>query len=261
MMTPDRTWQLVWQDEFDGADGAKPDPLKWDFDIGGEGWGNAEWEYYTDKAENVALTGNGALAITARAATPVQADTLPCWYGTCRYTSGRLLTRKRFEFAYGRVEARIKLPYGQGIWPAFWMLGDNIGAIGWPHCGEIDIMENIGREPSIIHGTVHGPGYSAANGIGSACQLSGEEAFRDDFHLFGVEWQPNEIRWYMDGNQYFRLTPHDLPEGTQWVFDHPFFILLNMAVGGYWPGYPDETTVFPQVMLVDYVRVYQLQSG
>ena len=142
------------------------------------------------------------------------------------------------------------------IWPAFWMLGNNIQTAGWPTCGEIDIMENIGREPAIVHGTIHGPGYSGADGIGSQYGLT-TGAFSDAFHVFAVEWEPNQIRWYVDGNLYQTRTPADLPAGTQWVFDHPFFIILNEAVGGYWPGDPDATTVFPQKMTVDYVRVYQ----
>ncbi len=249
-------WQLVWQDEFDGPAGAPPDPSKWTPEIGGHGWGNAEWQYYTDRPENVAQNGEGALAITVREAEPDQAA-LPCWYGPCRYTSARLLTAERFTFTYGRAEARIRVPYGQGIWPAFWALGADIGTVGWPESGEIDIMENIGREPSTLHGTVHGPGYSGEYGIGGAVDLPGGAALTDDFHVFAVEWAPGEIRWSLDGEQYFRITHDDLPPGARWAFDHPFFLLLNVAAGGHWPGYPDETTVFPQTMLVDYVRVYQ----
>lgn len=249
-------WQLIWQDEFDGPVGAPPDPEKWTPEIGGHGWGNAEWQYYTDRPENVAQNGEGALAITVREAAPDE-RALPCWYGPCRYTSARLLTAERFTFLYGRAEARIKAPYGQGIWPAFWSLGADIGTVGWPESGEIDIMENIGREPSTLHGTVHGPGYSGANGIGGAVDLPGGAALSDDFHVFAIEWEPGEIRWVLDGAQYFRLTERDLPQGARWVFDHPFFLLLNVAAGGHWPGYPDETSIFPQTMLVDYVRVYQ----
>ncbi|NWF70587.1 MAG: glycoside hydrolase family 16 protein [Chloroflexi bacterium] len=258
-MTTSPNWQLVWHDEFDGAQGTPPDPQKWECEIGGHGWGNQEWQYYTAETANVALDGTGALAITARSATPAQSQTLPCWYGDCRYTSARLLTRQRFEFTYGRAEARLKLPYGQGIWPAFWMLGADIATIGWPDCGEIDIMENIGREPALVYGTVHGPGYSGGHCIGGSHALPPGQFFEDDFHVFALEWEANEIRWYLDGTQYFALTPARLPDGAKWVFDHPFFLLLNVAVGGFWPGYPDDTTVFPQVMRVDYVRVYQRQ--
>jgi beta-glucanase (GH16 family) len=157
--------------------------------------------------------------------------------------------------AYGRFEARIRIPRGQGLWPAFWMLGANIGSVGWPQCGEIDIMENIGREPAIVHGTAHGPGYSGGNGIGAPDTLS-QGAFADDFHVYAVSWQPQEVVWSVDGHVYHRLTPANLPAGTQWVYNQPFFLLLNVAVGGSWPGDPDSTTTFPQHMVVDYVRVY-----
>ncbi|MFB3819585.1 MAG: glycoside hydrolase family 16 protein, partial [Candidatus Methylomirabilales bacterium] len=157
-----------------------------------------------------------------------------------------------FARAYGKFEARIRLPYGQGIWPAFWMLGENMGTVGWPSSGEIDIMEYVNYQPSTVHGAIHGPGYSAS----ASFSLSAGQRFADDFHVFGVEWEPNEIRWYVDGALYQTRTPEDLPPGTTWVFDHPFFILLNLAVGSKWPGYPDATTAFPLTMLVDYVRVY-----
>lgn len=250
-------WQLVWSDEFDGPAGTSPDPQKWNFDLGGGGWGNREWEYYTNQPENVSQDGNGKLVITAVPITNSEKSDLNCWYGPCRYTSARILTKDRFTFTYGRVEARIQIPYGQGIWPAFWMLGADISSKGWPGCGEIDILENIGREPDMVYGTVHGPGYSGADGIGGSFQMSGGTAVSDDFHIFAVEWEPEIIRWYFDGNEYFNLQPDQLPQGKKWVFDHPFFIIINVAVGGNWPGYPDDTTQFPQTMHVDYVRVYQ----
>ncbi len=250
-----RGWRLIWNDEFDGASGAPPDPRNWEREIGGGGWGNNEWEYYTDSPDNACLNGEGSLVITARAATPEQ-HTLPCWYGTCRYTSARLLTRNRFEMTYGKAEARLKIPFGQGIWPAFWMLGTNMHEIGWPACGEIDIMENIGREPATIHGTVHGPGYCGGQAIGGAYSLPNNTRLHEQFHTFAVEWEAAEIRWLMDDIPYFQFTPARVPQGASWVFDHPFFLLLNVAVGGHWPGYPDETSTFPQTMLVDYVRVY-----
>jgi beta-glucanase (GH16 family) len=244
---------LVWSDEFNGPAGSAVDSTKWGFDTGGGGWGNNELEYYTGTTDNAATDGAGNLVITAKAST---AKKLRCWYGQCQYTSARILTKNKFTQAYGRFEARIKIPYGQGIWPAFWMLGANIDAAGWPACGEVDVMENIGREPSIVHGTIHGPGYSGANGIGAPYSLT-SGAFSDAFHVYAVEWDPNQIRWYVDGNLYQTRTPSDLPAGAAWVYDHPFFIILNVAVGGYWPGSPDSTSVFPQKMLVDYVRVYK----
>jgi len=251
-------WVLVWNDEFEGEAGAESDQTKWGYDIGGWGWGNAEWQYYTNERENSALNGDGQLVITATESTD---DALECTYtpaggtGTCAYTSARLLTQGKFDFVYGRAEARLKLPYGQGIWPAFWSLGNNFGEVGWPASGEIDIMENIGREPDIVHGTVHGPGYSGANGIGGGYTYT--EALSNDYHVYAIEWEPDEIRWYFDDTQYFTLTHDMLPAGAPWVFDHPFFLIMNVAVGGYWPGYPDETTEFPQTMHVDYVRIYQ----
>ena len=176
---------------------------------------------------------------------------------TRNYTSARLKTQGKFSQAYGRFEARIKIPRGQGIWPAFWMLGDDVDKAGWPACGEIDIMENIGKEPSLVHGTIHGPGYSGAKGIGAPDSLPANQPFADDFHVFAVEWEPNTIRFYVDDHLYATRTPADLPPGAQWVYDHPFFILLNVAVGGDWPGNPDASSTFPQTMLVDYVRVYE----
>jgi beta-glucanase (GH16 family) len=248
------TWTLVWSDEFDGPTGGSVDATKWVAEVGGNGWGNQEREYYTTRPENIALDGSGHLVITARAEPAT--TSFSCWYGSCRYSSARIKTKGLFAQTYGRFEARLRIPRGQGLWPAFWMLGDNIDAVGWPRSGEIDIMENIGREPAAVHGTVHGPGYSGANGIGRADTLP-RGAYADDFHVFAVAWRPNEIRWFVDGRQYHRMTPADLPRGTKWVFDHPFFLLLNFAVGGEWPGDPDASTTFPQQMVVDYVRAYR----
>jgi beta-glucanase (GH16 family) len=248
------SWTLAWRDEFEGPAGGLVDAGKWVADTGGSGWGNQERQSYTTRAENVSLDGDGHLVITARAEPPP--SSLQCWYGSCLYTSARLKTKDRFARAYGRFEARIRIPRGQGLWPAFWMLGDDIDTVGWPNCGEVDVMENIGREPGVVHGTMHGPGYSGAGGIGRADTLSAG-AFADDFHVFAVEWQPEEIRWFVDGWPYHRTTPADLPPGARWAFDHPFFLLVNVAVGGAWPGDPDARTTFPQRMLVDYVRVYR----
>jgi beta-glucanase (GH16 family) len=233
-------WRLVWHDEFDGT---ALDTTKWVRETGGWGWGNGELEYYTNRVEN-ARVANGYLVIEARRE----------MFGNQAYTSARLKTQGFGAWQFGRIEARIQIPRGQGLWPAFWMLGDNIAQVGWPGCGEIDIMENIGKEPARVHGTVHGPGYSGANGVSSFYDLRAG-AFADTFHVFAVEWQPGTIQWYVDSTLYHTVTSGNVP-GT-WVFNHPFFILLNVAVGGYWPGSPDSTTVFPQTMRVDYVRVYQ----
>ncbi len=245
-------WTLVWSDEFDGADGSGIDTTKWAAQTGGDGWGNQEREYYTNDLANAQEQG-GNLVITA---TTAGAAAQTCWYGQCLYTSARLQTMGLFQQAYGRFEARIKIPRGQGLWPAFWMLGNNIGTAGWPQCGEIDIMENIGKEPGIVHGSMHGPGYSGGSALTAAYTLPGSAALADDFHVYAVEWEVGVARFYLDDTLYETKTPADVPAGTTWVFDHPFFILLNVAVGGSWPGDPDATTVFPQTMLVDYVRVY-----
>ena len=248
-------WELVWRDEFGGAKGAAADAKKWAHETGGAGWGNRELEYYTGGAANAQLDGKGSLVIKAAALTPPGG--FECWYGPCRYTSARLVTKEKFAQVFGRFEARIRVPRGQGVWPAFWLLGADIDKVGWPRCGEIDVMENIGREPSFVHGTLHGPGYSGAGGIGAPYTLPAGKLFADDFHTFAVEWEPNAVRWYVDGALYETRTPADLPAGSKWVFDHPFFIILNLAVGGAWPGDPDPATAFPQTMLVDYVRVYR----
>jgi beta-glucanase (GH16 family) len=249
-ISPQR-WNLVWSDEFDGPPGSAVDSAKWSFDVGGGGWGNDELQSYTNRSENAELQG-GALVIKVLKEILTGPDNI-----TRNYTSARLLTRTKFSQTYGRFEARIKVPYGQGIWPAFWMLGNEIESAGWPSCGEIDIMENIGKEPSIVHGTLHGPGYSGANGVTASYVLPASQKFADDYHTFAIEWQPNLIRFYVDGHLYKTRTPADLPQGTRWVFNRPFFLILNVAVGGKFPGNPDATTVFPQLMRIDYVRVYQ----
>ncbi len=248
----DEKWTLVWEDDFEGEAGNRIDAEKWTCEVGGEGWGNNEWQFYTNRPENVSLNGESQLVITAQEAPDDFRGR--CWNGECKYTSARCITMDKFAFTYGRAEALIKVPFGQGIWPAFWMLGANIEEVNWPRSGELDIMEYIGKEPKTVYGTVHGPGYSGANGISGNIELEADIA--DDFHVFAVEWEPQEIRWYMDDVLFHTVTPDDL-RGNEWVFDHDFFLLLNLAVGGHWPGYPDETTIFPQQLLVDYVRVYQ----
>ena len=245
--------KLVFEDEFDGRAGKAVDVAKWTAETGGGGWGNKELQYYTDSGENAYLDG-GLLVIKA-----IKLDSssgLRCWYGKCKYASARLITKGKFEIKYGRFEARIKVPRGRGVWPAFWLLGSNIDGVGWPRCGEIDVMEHIGREPSNIYGTIHGPGYSGANGISGSYIFPNNQKVADEFHVYTVEWTKNEIRWFVDGMHFKTVTPKDLSRDAQWVFDQPFFIILNFAVGGQWPGRPDDTTAFPQAMLVDYVRVY-----
>ena len=247
--------KLTFKDEFNGASGTAVDSTKWTAETGGGGWGNQELEYYTNSTQNAYLDGSGSLVIKAIKLDPPLS--LGCWYGPCQYTSARLITKGKFDQKYGKFEARIKIPRGQGMWGAFWMLGNNIDTVGWATCGEIDIMENIGREPSIVHGTVHGPGYSGANGISSSFSLPNNAVFADDFHVYSTEWSENSIRFYVDGILYKTIMPRDIPQGSNWVYDHPFFIILNFAIGGPWSGSPDNTSVFPQTMVVDYVRVYK----
>jgi beta-glucanase (GH16 family) len=245
-------YTLVWSDEFNGKDGSLPDPAKWTYDIGGNGWGNHELEYYTNRSENARIE-DGKLVITARQ----EAFTGPD--GTkFNYTSARLKTQGLFSQAYGRFEARIKLPAGQGMWPAFWMLGENIGSVGWPKCGEIDVMENVGKEPGINHGSLHGPSFTGSTSdLTATIALPAGQKLSDDFHVYAVEWEPAVVRFYLDSNLYATFPSAQWPAGGTWVFDHRFFLILNVAVGGDWPGSPDETTAFPQTMLVDYVRVYK----
>ncbi len=237
-----RFTELVMQDEFD-TDGA-PNSTIWDYDIGTgtNGWGNNELQFYTDRVDNVKVE-NGVLLITAKEES----------YEGSAYTSARLLTKGLFEQTYGRFEARIRLPYGQGIWPAFWLLGANDNEV-WPQIGEIDIMEYRGQEPTKILGSVHGPGYSAGEAITKSYSLENDR-FDTGFHVFGIEWGPEYINFYADDVLYNQITPADVT--GEWVFDQPFYILMNVAIGGSFVGSPNSETTFPQTMLVDYVRVYK----
>ncbi|WP_026778156.1 family 16 glycosylhydrolase [Polaribacter sp. Hel_I_88] len=244
---------LVWQDEFD-TDGS-PDAANWNLLTGDgtaqgiPGWGNNELQNYTARTENVTVQ-NGVLIITAQQEN----------FEGKSYTSARITTKGKLDQKYGRFEARIKLPTGKGIFPAFWLLGDDEnGSLVWPQIGEIDIMEYLGDEPTTVFGTIHGPGFSGANSITKQYEIANDR-FDNGFHIFGVEWSPNSINWYVDGDLYQSLTPADVSEETngsgEWVFNRPFHIILNVAVGGNLPGSPNENTIFPQRMLVDYVRVY-----
>jgi len=249
---PENTFKnIIWQDEFN-VDGAV-DGSKWSYDIGtgaeifGQpGWGNNELQYYTDRPENIKVE-NGMLEITARAES----------FEGSSYTSSKILTRGIFEQTFGRFEARIQLPFGQGIWPAFWLLGNDAdGTVNWPQIGEIDIMEYRGQEPNIVHGSIHGPGYSGGQAVTDKYVLSGGR-FDTEFHVFAVEWGPDFIDFYVDETLYNRVTPNDAT--GEWVFnDNQFYIILNVATGGWFAGNPDNTTPFPQTMYVDYVRVYSL---
>ncbi|MFI9834169.1 ricin-type beta-trefoil lectin domain protein [Streptomyces sp. NPDC051913] len=238
---------VAFSDTFDGPAGSSVDTSKWQIETG-DNVNNHERQYYTAGNRNAALDGQGHLVITARRENPANYQ---CWYGTCQYTSARLNTSGKFTAQYGHVEARMKIPRGQGMWPAFWMLGT---PVNWPDSGEIDVMENVGFEPSTVHGTIHGPGYSGSGGIGAGYSLPGGQAFADAFHTFAVDWAPDSITWSVDGTVYQRRTPADLG-GRTWVFNKPFFLILNLAVGGYWPGDPDGSTAFPQQLVVDHVSV------
>jgi beta-glucanase (GH16 family) len=242
--------EITMQDDFD-TDGA-PNSAIWGYDIGTgiDGWGNNELQYYTDRPENITIN-NGILIITAN-----KED-----FNAAGYTSARILTKDLFEQKYGRFEARMRLPYGKGMWPAFWMLGANSGEVIWPACGEIDIMENRGDNPTTINGSLHGPGY--AGDIAPGDEATKEYSLENDrydtgFHVFGIEWGPEYINYYVDDVLYNQITPDDEDVTGEWIFDdQPFYIILNLAVGGSFPGAPNEETVFPQTMLVDYVRAYK----
>ncbi len=253
------SWSLVWQDEFEGAAGTSPNPGYWDHDVGGGGWGNDQLEFNTARPENVSLDGLGHLAITARKEA----------YQGRAYTSARITTRARFEQGLGRWEARIRLPSGMGIWPAFWLLGASYPQVGWPACGEIDIMELRGQAPGAVNGSLHATGFSGGSAITAqyTCQVPPTCAtppctplcpFDEDFHVFAVEVEANRIRFEVDGAIYHEVRQDLRPLGSSWPFGKPFFVILNVAVGGSYVGAPDVSTVFPQTMLVDYVRYYKL---
>jgi beta-glucanase (GH16 family) len=213
-----------------------------------DGWGNQQLEYSTDSLTNAALDGQGNLVITARKES----------VGGKAYSSARLTTRGLVQPRYGRVEARIKLPSGRGLWPAFWMLGDTCTdpLVGWPRCGEIDILELKGQEPATVISSLHGPGYSGAGALSDRYPLTDGGTFTDDFHLFAVEWDPVRVSFFVDGQRFRTFTADGvLASGKAWVYDHPFFVILNVAVGGNFVGAPSAQTLFPQTMTVDYVRV------
>lgn len=235
--------KLVMEDNFD-TDGVLNSAI-WSYDIGtgNNGWGNNELQYYTNRPENIKVE-NGMLKIIAVSEV----------YMGASYTSARISTKAKLEQKYGRIEARIKMPWGKGIWPAFWMLGSNIDQASWPQCGEIDIVEYLGNAPTSIFGSVHGPSYSGVESISKKYTLTNSR-FDTDFHVFGIEWDENYINYYVDDVLYNQITPADVP--GEWVFNQPFYLILNMAVGGDLPGAPNAETNFPQEMLVDYVRVYQ----
>ena len=235
---------VVWSEEFNGPAGQGVNTSRWNFDTGGGGFGNQELEYYNSGTSNVFQDGQGNLVIEARR----ESGGRTCWYGTCQWTSGRINTAGKFTQQYGRVEARIQVPKGVGLWPAFWMLGGG----NWPTDGEIDILENVGRDPNTVYGTIHGPGYSGGNAVGGTRNIG--QPVGNAFHVFAVDWSPNLIIWTLDGSEYFRATPASV-RGNAWVFNHAFFLILNLAVGGSFPGSPNASTPSVNRMLVDYIRV------
>ncbi len=249
-------WSLAWSDEFDDAAGSPPNPDNWGYEIGDvtpdgkNGWGNEELQYYTDDLDNAATDGNGNLVITLDEA----GGTQECYYGPCAFESARLLSLNKAEFAYGRIESRLLVPDGgDGLWPAFWSLGTDITYNPWPAAGEIDFMEYVSRLPNEIFGTIHGPGYNGGGSFGDIYDFG--QPVSDNYHTFTVEWEPNLITWYVDGIQYHQAEPSDVP--GPWVFDKPFFLLLNFAVGGNFGGPVEPDITYPQQYAIDYVRVYQ----
>jgi beta-glucanase (GH16 family) len=245
-----KTRRLVWSDEFDGPAGAPPDDRSWSFELGdgtahgNPGWGNRELQWYTDAPANAAHDGRGNLAVTARAT------------AAGGYTSARLVTKGKVEFRYGRIETRVHVPAGAGLWPAVWALGADIDSEPWPACGEIDVMEYVAREPRRAFATIHGPGYSGAAGVAGTIDLDDELA--NGFHVFAAEWTPTRIDWSLDDVAFHSATPADV--SGPWVFDHPFYVLVNLAVGGDFGGPVAPQTAFPATLLVDYVRVYEAQQ-
>ncbi len=258
---PTITWIQVWSDEFDGPAGARVDNTKWSYDTadgcnggGGCGWGNDEKEYYTDSSENIALNGQGQLMIVARRA-PAG---LACYYGPCRYTFAKITTRGKVLAAPGRVEARIKLPVGRGLWPAFWMLGHDNPIVPWPECGELDIMENKGSQPSTTSSALHGPGYSGATPFVHQHTLA-RGTVSDDFHTFAVEWDSLHVQFFVDDTAHYRVTNVGIQQYGRSVLNQSFFLILNLAVGGKFDGDPQSDAILPATMLVDYVRVYRAE--
>lgn len=253
---PPAGYRLGWSDEFNGTVGAPPDAAHWAYDTGDNGWGNNELENYVRDTEHAHIaadpdaSGGKALQILITRKGP----------GVARgnFESARLLTRGKFAFQYGYIEARVRMPYGQGLWPAFWLLGANLSdpGVGWPNCGEMDIMESKGSKPGWNASSLHGPGYSGAGCLTGAYTLPAGQEFKDKYHIFGLLWKRDFVQFSVDGIPFETRTPADIP-GKTWAYNHPFFVILNAAVGGDFTGSPNAATVFPQKMLVDYIRVYQ----
>ncbi len=230
---------LVWSDEFSGSE---LDNTKWSHETGGNGWGNNESQYYTTNSTNLNVS-NGELSIIA----------LQEAIGNNPYTSAKIVTKDKLEFQFGKVEARIKCPMGQGLWPAFWMLGADIDQVSWPMCGEIDVMEHVNNE-ALTHGTAH---WDNGGHTYQGSPVANNNP--DEFHVYAVVWDSTKIQWLLDGNIFFGLNIANGVNGTS-EFQNDFYLILNLAVGGNWPGYPNSSTVFPAELKVDYVRIYKDQS-
>ena len=241
-------FELVWEDDFQGDAGQAPDPENWTYDIGAGGWGNNELQYYTDRTENVDLNGSGFLRITA----------LREEFDGAPFTSARLKSQTLQEFKYGRIDIRALAPRERGVWPALWMLGNDFGDVEWPLCGEIDIMEIFGQRS--IGVAVHGPGYSGGQAIGFPYEGAKASDWADEFHIYSVIWDPENITWLIDEEVVATINPSDLPTFTPWVFDHPFFFILNVAVGGNTVEVPNDATPDVNRLVVDYIRVYQREE-
>jgi beta-glucanase (GH16 family) len=246
---------LVWSDEFDGADGSAPNPTNWTQVTGGDGWGNNELECYTSERKNSALDGDGHLVITAN-----RHDGYRCADGSYNdYTSARLTTKDLHQFSYGRLEMRAEVPTASATWPAFWALGSNHDEAGWPQSGEIDVMEAVGSDPGVVHGTLHGASNAAARLGRADWQLGGKTGFTAGWHVFAAEWSRDAISFSVDDRVYATVERADAEAVGAWPFDQPFYLLLNLAVGGNFGGAPDATATWPQRYVVDYVRVYSEQ--
>jgi beta-glucanase (GH16 family) len=243
-VTNHKKWKLVWSDEFNGV--GLPDTTKWGYDVGGHGWGNNEWQYYTDGDSNNVFIKNGILSITARKEKKQGKD----------YSSARMVTRGKADFTYGRIEIRAKLPKGRGTWPAGWMLGSNLEEVGWPLCGEIDILEHVGFDPDTVVGSVHTVTYNHIKGTQKSKKLFIKNPYTE-FHTYSIEWTAEKMDFLLDNIPYLTVQ-NEHKTDKEWPFNKPQYLLLNLAIGGNWGGEKGvDETIFPVQMEVDYVRVFQ----
>jgi len=253
-------YKLIWSDEFLGQFGEKPSDEHWKFDVGGNGWGNRELQYYTDSRLNSFITGDGKLVLRARRLTQ---PGYKCWYGPCHYTSARLSTKNNFSFQYGLLETKVKFPKGTGVWGAIWLLGNASDQTSWPENGEIDIVEYLWRSPNSIFCGLHGPDYSHLENNHILQEYCNDSIFfSDSYNKFAVRWNENGVSWFLNGKNYFSILNTDIINNKKrWVFNKPFHIIINLAIGGRWPGYPEtensDSDIWQKDMTIDYVRVYK----